>query len=104
MVLFHSFTFSPAQWASPQLNGPVQLFYNLFWTRQLTDRAILANRRRGKKMLQVAMAPKNKLVDDCVKVPGCKCVFGTFPVALLHFAVHTVFDVDVTLVSCCRLA
>ena len=49
MVLFHCFTFSPAQWASPQLNGPVQLFHNLFWTRQLTDRAILANRQTQEK-------------------------------------------------------
>ena len=49
MVLLHCFTFSPAQWASPQLNGPVQLFHNLFWTRQLTDRAILANRQTQEK-------------------------------------------------------
>ena len=42
------FTFSPAQWAPPQLNGPVQLL-SFFWIRQLTDRAILANRQTQEK-------------------------------------------------------
>ena len=37
MVLFVCFTFSPAQWASPQLNGPVQhCVYKLDWDSSLT--------------------------------------------------------------------
>ena len=67
MVLTGCLTFSPAKWALPQLNGPVQVC-NLSVNRQLTDRAILANRQtqEKKKTATVRLPPGPERESDVV--------------------------------------
>ena len=49
VLLADCFTFSPAQWASPQLNGPVQNSSDELNTDSFTDRAMMAERQLQEK-------------------------------------------------------